>query len=293
MSHLLKNKHIELVWDYPLEKYRFSRFDWTGKISSLKYEGMELLAKETLESIDHNIIGKGLYNEFGISQPIGFEETPVGGWFHKIGVGLLQKETTPYFFAHDYKIKPAEFQFTANSDKIAILCNSASINGYAYSLSKEIALIEKGVIIRYRLINTGKKTIETDEYTHNFIGLGGSFMGEDYVLKFPFELDPDIFSETVNPDQKVVVQKDKFTLDKSLKEQFFFGNLSGGRECNASWELHNLRTNIGIRETGDFKTTKINLWGWSHVVSPELFFKIFLKPSESVEWIRKYDVFSF
>ena len=26
---------------------------------------------------------KGLYNEFGIASPIGFEETPMGGWFHK------------------------------------------------------------------------------------------------------------------------------------------------------------------------------------------------------------------
>ncbi|WP_276388368.1 hypothetical protein [Eudoraea chungangensis] len=292
MSHLLKNKHLELVWDFPLEKYRFSRFDWTGKISSLKYEGMELLAKETLESLDYNSIGKGLYNEFGISEPIGFEEIPVGGWFHKIGVGLLQKETTPYFFAHDYKIKPAKFQFTANSHKIAILCNSASINGYAYSLSKEIALMEKGVIIRYRLINTGKKTIKTDEYTHNFMGIGGNFTSEDYVLKFPFELDPDIFSETVNPDQNVVIQKDKIILDKSLKAQFFFGNLSGGKERKASWELHNVRANIGIRETGDFKTTKINLWGWKHVISPELFFKVSIKPSESMQWVRKYDVFS-
>ena len=90
------------------------------------------------------LLAKAFITNLGYRSLLVLKKHQWGGWFHKIGVGLLQKETTPYFFAHDYKIKPAEFEFTANSDKIAILCNSASTNGYAYSLSKEIALIEKG-----------------------------------------------------------------------------------------------------------------------------------------------------
>ena len=53
----------------------------------------------------------------------------------------------------------------------------------------------------------------------------------------------------------------------------------------------NIKSKIGISETGSFKTDKVNLWGCEHVISPELFFNIFIKPGESVEWSRNYNVF--
>ena len=73
--------------------------------------------------------------------------------------------------------------------------------------------------------------------------------------------------------------------------QFFFGNLTGGQTVDASWELVNSGTGIGIRETGSFKTNKINLWGWKQVISPELFFSIRVEPGKELEWSRTYTIF--
>ena len=81
------------------------------------------------------------------------------------------------------------------------------------------------------------------------------------------------------------------TLYKTPKKQFFFSNLTGGKELQAEWILTNLKANVGIKEFGSFKTDKINLWGWKHVISPELFFKISVDPKETVEWSRKFEVF--
>jgi len=104
MTHILKSNNLKVAIDFPLENYKGSRFDWSGKISSIRFENLPLTTIEDTGSKDVDFLGKGLYNEFGITSPIGFEETPVGGWFHKIGVGLLKKEHKDYLSHKTSKI---------------------------------------------------------------------------------------------------------------------------------------------------------------------------------------------
>ncbi|NNE03257.1 MAG: hypothetical protein HKN52_08825, partial [Eudoraea sp.] len=220
-----------------------------------------------------------------------FEETEIGGWFHKIGVGLLKKEEDDYLFHKKHEIKPAEFKISADSDKILITCISDFCNGYAYILKKEITLQKNSFTSAYYLQNTGEKDINTTEYVHNFMAINNDLIGENYLLKFPFKLTPQLFGATVNPEKKVVIGEKEITFKGPSKEQFFFSNLSGGQHIEAQWELQHQPSNIGIRETGSFRTNKVNLWGWEHVVSPELFHTIYLKPGESTEWLRTYTLF--
>ena len=116
-------------------------------------------------------------------------------------------------------------------------------------------------------------------------------IGQNYELSFPFQLKPALFEETVNTEQKVAIGDQKIKFKDTPKEPFFFSNLSGGNQVHAEWKLTDLKTNIGIRETGNFQTNKINLWGWGHVISPELFFKINIKAGKSLEWTRTFEVF--
>jgi hypothetical protein len=152
-------------------------------------------------------------------------------------------------------------------------------------------LFESSFVIRYSLQNTGEKTIKTDEYTHNFLAINNELMGSDYILKFPFQMDSELFGAIVNPEAKVEIQQNEFTFNVTPEEQFFFSNLSGGKNVDATWELINTKSKIGISETGSFKTSRINLWGWTHVISPELFFDINVQPGQSVEWYRTYQLF--
>ena len=95
----------------------------------------------------------------------------------------------------------------------------------------------------------------------------------------------------MNPEQKVANGSKEITFKSVPKEQFFFSNLTGNEKVNAGWELINLDHKIGISETGNFQTNKVNLWGWKHVISPELFFNINIKPGQSIEWSRTYNVY--
>jgi hypothetical protein len=291
MTHVLKNKNLEIQIDLPLTNYNFSRFDWTGKIVSVKYKGISVSGTEKLNDEDDAKSGKGFYNEFGIQSPVGYDEIPEGDWFHKIGVGLLKKDGDKYLFYKKYEIQPAVFEVNAESNKIIINIKSRSIHDYAYEYRKEVELVESGFIIKYHLKNTGTKTIITDEYNHNFIAVNNEFMSSDYILKFPFSLNPELFDETVNPEGKVEIGQKAISFNGTPDQQFFFSNLSGNENVDANWELINTKSKIGISETGSFKTKKVNLWGWTHDISPELFFDIHVEPGEVIEWSRMYNVF--
>jgi len=291
MAHILKSNSLKVAIDLPLENYKGSRFDWSGKISSIRFKDLPLTTIEDTGSKDVNFLGKGLYNEFGITNPLGYNETPKGGWFHKIGVGLLKKEHKQYLFHRKHVIRPAHFDITYEDRKIIIICKSELINGYSYILKKEITVSENSITINYSLHNTGEKKIITDEYVHNFMAINNALIGEDYTLNFPFPINSSLFDETVNSENKVEIGLDNVTFNKTPEKQFFFSNLTGGKELQAEWILTNLKANVGIKEFGSFKTDKINLWGWKHVISPELFFKISIDPKKTVEWSRKFDVF--
>lgn len=291
MAHILNSKNLEIQIDFPLENYNFSRFDWTGKIVDVKFKNIRFASIEDPNCKNENLFGKGFYNEFGIDTALGFDETEIGGWFHKIGVGLLKKEDSLYEFNKPYEIRPAEFQLSAHADSVLITCISPTANGYSYELRKEIGVQETGFTIKYYLRNTGNKIINTNEYVHNFSAINNELIGEYYSLNFPFELKPELFGETVNSELAIAIAKNGVKFNSTPNKQFFFSNLSGGERVKASWELINHNSKIGIRENTSFQTNKVNLWGWRHVISPELFFDIRIAPGASTEWIRNYEVF--
>jgi len=290
MPHLLKNENLEIYIDLPNEGYRLSRFDWTGKITTVKYKGRRVSSVERTDVDDKINYGRGFYNEFGIEDAVGFDETKVGEWFHKIGVGILKKNDSEYGFFKNYEIKPASFNLNSNTDSIELYCVSDLVNGYGYILRKTIELLENGFTIHYRLNNTGKKTIQTDEYNHNFVSIDHDLISENYKLSLPFTLDSSKFKQYVNEEEKVKIFKNEIGFSGTPKEPFFFSDLTASKMVNPSWDLVNSKKKLRIQEIADFESDKINLWGWKHVVSPEIFFKINIKPNDSVSWTRSYNI---
>jgi len=291
MPHILKNSHIELQIDFPDENYCAPRFDWTGKISAVSFKNVPITSTEKSDRLDSKNLGRGFYNEFGIDDALGFEKAKIGEWFHKIGVGLLQKDSDTYDFKAKFNIKPASFDVVVSPAKIKITCSSQESLGFAYVLTKEIELLPDGFVINYRLENTGTKPIITNEYNHNFLAFNNEKMSQDYRLIFPYALDENKCDERVNKENAVIFAENEISLNQTPERDFFFSNLSGGEKVAAHWQLINTKQKLGISETASFKTNKINLWGWGHVVCPELFFAINLPPGQMVAWSRTYKIF--
>jgi hypothetical protein len=293
MPHILRAGEIEVTVQFPTEGYNFTRFDWTGKIKSVRIGDIQLAGMESLDRESKNQIGVGFCNEFGIQSPCGFDETAVGGWFHKIGVGLLCKTEKPYDFFEAYKVKPAEFKVALQKERLHMTCISDLVGGYGYELKKSITVHETGFRIDYCLRNYGAKVIVTDEYVHNFICIHDDPIGANYHLKFPFNLYQHNFNEIVNPMGKVFIQGSEVNFMSQPDDPFFFSNLTGDQNEPATWSLRNDHHQIELRETGNFTTNKINLWGRGHVISPELFYQIHLLPDQEVRWSRAYEVTRF
>ncbi len=291
MPYILKNNNIQITIDLPGENYKLSRFDHTGKITEIWFNNILVSGVERTDCDDYNKFGKALYNEFGNNSPLGYVETKLGGWFHKIGVGLLKKDDDEYIFNKDYNVKPGEFIHNKSDNMVTVNCMSHFMNGYSYLYKKEIELFDNNFSIKQSLSNTGLKNIETDEYNHNFIAINNEEMGSNYILKFPFNIKPELFTRTVNNENKVIIKTKEITFNGTPSEDFYFGNLTGNENVEANWELINTQSKIAISETCNFRTNKINLWGRNNVISPEIFFKISLKPSESVTWERVYNVY--
>lgn len=291
MTHILKNDILEVHVDFPTDNYNHSRFDWTGKIVKVKFKGKSISGTETIDQTKDHSLGKGFYNEFGIDSPLGFDHLNIGEWFHKIGVGLLKKDSTHYNFHERYEIQPADFDIIPESDKIRIKCQSQSINGYSYFLKKEISLLKSGFEVKYYIENRGRNPIVTTEYNHNFITVDRDLIGEGYILKFPFRIMTELFNESINPEQLVEFGEKEIRFLGTPKEPIFFSNLSGGELVDGRFELINTKSKIGISETGSFKTNSINLWGASHVICPELFINIDVAAGQSKTWSRTYQVF--
>lgn len=288
MPHILKNKQLEVHIDLPNENYQSSRFDWTGKITQVLFRGISMTELETHSPSAGHHYGQGLYNEFGMDSLPGFEETEIGGWCHKIGVGLVRKEAESYQFHKAYEIRPASFEVQPRPNSIQISCQASVENGYGYILEKEIVLLESGFEIRYRFTNSGTKPIRTTEYVHNFLSIDSDRIGVNDSISFPFPMAPEGFGEAINSEQALSIENQGFSFNHSPDQQFFFSNLSGGESVPAQWGFFNTKHNIGISETASFTTRKINLWGWQRVISPELFVEINVEPGKKKSWWRRY-----
>jgi hypothetical protein len=290
---ILKNDILELEIQEPGELYKGSRFDWTGQITQIRYLGMHTFCTE--EKIDPgtiHMLGRGLYNEFGIDEPIAYDDCTVGDKFPKIGIGLLTRDSDdPYNFFKPYVIKPFEFKINMETDGITFICDAPEYRGFAFRLIKRITLLKNTFSIDYAFENRGRYPVKTNEYVHNFLAINGRAIDHHYRLSFPFEINPGQFGETVNPDNIVQFEKKTLSWNKHPIKQFFFSNIHSGYTENVSWRLEHDEEKVGITERAGFPILRINLWGAGHVVSPEIFYELAAIPGETKKWVRTYEVF--
>lgn len=268
-----------------------SRFDWNGTVSSINWKETSLTGHEKPSTEqDPAACGYGLHNEFGMHEPVGFSDCPIGGWYPKIGVGLLKKDGPEHDFYSPHEIQPAEFDLREEKEHLLFTCRQSDIRGYSYRYEKKISLDGDGFTISYSLGNRGRKDIITDEYVHNFIAIAGEDTSPDLEISFPFQVDTNLFIENVNPENKLSWDNHTLRYKGTPDQQYFFSNITGGNIHRATWTIASRKHGISLTETANFDTYKINLWGWRHVVSPELFRKINLRPGESTTWNRTYTI---
>src|ERR1043166_5238617 len=126
--------------------YRGTRFDWSGIISSLQYQGHEYFGRwyERHDPKIHDAI-TGPVEEFRTNDSgLGYDEAKTGGTFVRIGVGTVRKpEEEAYRPFETYEIvDPGKWKVKKHKDSIEFTHELNGGNGYAYVYRKTVRLVQ-------------------------------------------------------------------------------------------------------------------------------------------------------
>ena len=292
MSVYLKNTHLDVVIGCPMELYRGSRFDHSGNILQVTLNGKHTFCTSEKPELSP-LLGFGLMNEFDIDQPQGYSETQTGGYFYKIGVGeLLKDEDNSYNFFNNYEMRPQQLSIR-HEDENSMIFQSEHKRSDTENIhyQKKISIHQNQLLIEYRLVNKGSAVLKTSEYAHNFISVNNTNVDSNYSLEFNFELNPAHFEAIHNIEPLLNFNSHKISWTKTPNNDFFIRRLNGKTSKGKWWRITNLAEGAGLKEEVSFEAGLVNLWGTSHVLSPELFNEIIVDPGKAVTWWRKYTFF--
>jgi hypothetical protein len=280
---VIQNDRLKVLIARPGTVYAGSRFDWTGFVTQVILDG-----RHTFCAYESLVPGKGTggIGLCGAFDEMGCNEAAPGDYFPKPGIGLLRKSSDgPYSFWEQYEVLPSAIRTETREDSAGFVCVSPECGGYSFTLEKTLSLEENRLMLRCRLENTGSKPIETEEFVHNFLCVDNTPIGEDYTIRLPYRPEFDVKLGEIR------IREDGFAC-KTHEEDSFYLFVNGYEGVRPHyWELRCNARRAGVRETGDFPVSGFHIWGKDHVISPEIFLKIALKPGEAGEWERAYEFF--
>ena len=287
--------------------YRGSRFDWAGVIRSLEYKGHEYFGpffEKFNPAVSDVVIGdpieaginsaaSGPVEEF-VSGPdgaaLGYPEAKTGESFCKIGVGSLRKiDNSPYSSYTNYPIlSGGKRSLKSGPDWIEFTQELECGSGYGYRYQKTFRLAknEPVMTIEHRLVNRGKRAIETQVYDHNFLTIDHQTTGPAISVSFPFTLEP-----TAKLDQLAEIRGNRFTFPKTLKgSDTFYAEFKGFGADARDYEItvENNNTCAGVVISGDQPLAHVGLWAVRTVVAPEPYIQIKVPVGQNFSWKYTY-----
>jgi hypothetical protein len=271
--------------------YRGTRFDWSGAVSSLTWNGHEYFGQwfERYDPTLHDAI-PGPVEEFltGDNSAVGYAEAQPGGTFVRIGVGVLRKPAEPAFRRFEtYEIvDPGKWTWTIGKDQIEFVHQLSDGTGYAYRYRKLLRLEGASLILEHDLTNTGTKPIVTSVYNHNFFTLDRKTTGPDIVVRFPFAPKA---ARPLEGKGEVRGREVVFLREFQPKESMFT-ELEGFGPTAADYgfEMEHRGTGAGVRVTGDRPVQKLYFWSALKTVCPEPYIDVSAKPGVTSTWQTTY-----
>jgi hypothetical protein len=276
--------------------YRGTRFDWSGVIHSLKFQGHEYFGEwfEKHDPLVHDAI-TGPVNVFDTNGAgLGYAEAKPGGNFIRIGVGLLEKPDEPsYRGTHTYKIvNPGKWTVTRGGNWIDFVQELPDQIGYGYVYRKRITLTKgkSEMVLSYSLKNSGAKVIETTQFNHNFFVMDGQPSGPGFVARFRFQPRPtadlaglaEVRGNEVHFLRRLVAQERFYTVLE--------GYAPAARDYDIS--IENQKVGTGVRITADRPFSKLILWSRPRVVGPEPYIALRIEPGETARWETRYSFYT-
>jgi hypothetical protein len=288
--------------------YRGTRFDWSGIVYSLKFDGHEFYGPwfQKTDPAVHDFIYDaedivagpcsaiaGPVDEFG---PVGWDEAKPGGTFLKIGIGALRKpDAQPYDHYRLYEIaNPGTWTITRSGDSVDFLQGvSAPSSGYGYIYRKTVRLTQgkAEMVLDHSLKNTGTRSIRTTVYNHNFLVLDKLPPGPGMSISLPFP----IHSSQLPDKALAAIRGNEIVFLKTLAgKDVVYGPIEGfgGSPKQHDIRIEDARVGAGMRIVGDRALSSLSLWSIRSVVAVEPYIAIVVEPGSEFSWKTSYTYYT-
>ena len=265
------------------QRYRKTRFDWTGNVYQVTLDGKHtFLWEEPVPDVETST-GFGLLNEFRIEGPGSVEETKPGDLCIKIGVGLIRKpDEKPYDFRYLYKNYSFDVQISKTGDSVTYHTLPVECNGFALDYKKTLRIRDNTLFLEHRVKNHGKE-IRFREFNHNYMLLDRQPIGPDYHLQLDHIPPWQSEKKDYHQDGNII------TWDQAPKGDFLsMGELDIPMDAY-DWHLSCAAKGLAVHCRLDTHPVKLVFYGHPTVVCPEVYTGIHLKEDEEAVWIRRYD----
>jgi len=289
--------------------YRGTRFDWSGVISALEYQGHNYFGEwfdrfdPKVYDVDFsngiaagpNSAAPGPVEEFGTGgKALGYDEARTGGTFIKIGVGVLRKpEEKNYDHYKSYEIVDGgKWTVRKSADRVEFIQALRDGAGYGYVYRKVVRLVKGApqMVLEHSLKNTGNRPIETSVYDHNFFVIDKQTTGPDFVVRFPFDLQGG------RPMGDVAELRGKELVYKRVlgNQDRAFTTIQGFGDTAKDFDIRveNRKTGAGVRVVGDRPITRLVYWSIRTVLSPEAYMQMRIEPGRAAEWKLTYTFYT-
>jgi hypothetical protein len=271
--------------------YRATRFDWSGVINDLEYKGHHYYGQwyDKYSPTTNDAI-MGPVEAF---DPMGYDEAKTGEGFVKIGVGLVTKQSdAPYNFATYYPIiNGGKWKTEVKADQVEFNQELKTAD-YGYSYSKTVKLIKDKpiMVLSHTLKNTGKQTISTSVFNHNFLVMDGQPTGPGFNVTLP-----TVPTETIN--QRMIdlikVQDNQLIFLKELgRRNASFKDVTNGTGGEYNIKVDNTLTGAGVKISANQPISKMVFWSAAKTVCPEPYIQIKIAPGQSFNWDITYEYYT-
>ena len=273
--------------------YQATRFDWSGVISELEFEGHQYFG-QWFPKYDPKIHDAILGPVDSFSE-IGYAQADVGGEFLRIGVGGLLKEDDSRMDAFKlYPISnPGKWTVKKSANQVVFTHEIKDVAGYSYHYTKTVRLTKDKpeLVLEHTLKNTGKQAISTNVYNHNFFVIDQEPTGPNIIVRFPFEVS----GTWGRGDSLVVIEGQTIRYTRAFKpnETVFMGNVQGHTQSVEDYDfrIENLKTGAGVRITCDRPISKIVYWASATTSCPEPYIDINVAAGEEFKWKNTYQFY--
>ncbi len=292
--------------------YRGTRFDWSGVIRSLEYNGHNYygswFAKTDPNVIDFIFDSTGIIagpcsaingpvEEFSSQgKALGFENAKAGETFIKIGVGVLRRPDEQAYSPYRlYEIvNPGTWSVRTTEDSIEFtqeVSDSASGFGYRYTKALRLTKGKPEMTLEHTLENTGRQNIETSVYDHNFLVLDKQPIGPDFVITMPFAINP----QHVQNAEIARIVGHRFTYRRKLEDrETVSAEFSGFGKTAADYNItiENRRVGAGMKVVGNRPLSREKLWSIRSVLGVEPFIDMSIDPGKTFTWRYDYTYYA-